>query len=130
MEYGHNLEPPTPPNLRNGHHDSLEMATSGTSLIYLRNGLVLRDSSAVANPNAGVAHDNPAYHVDISDSVSNGGGGVELNNWGGGAGSANSGKQLQIQFISSYVKNFLAFGCFSSPVLLRESLKIVSTTNC
>ena len=49
-------------------------------------------SSAEANPNAGVGHDNPAYHVDISDSVSNGGGGVELNNWGGGAGSANSGK--------------------------------------
>ena len=98
VEYGHNLEPPTPPNIRNGHHhhphDSLEMATSGTSLINLRNWLVLTDSnlsSAVANPHAGVAHDNPAYHVDISDSVSNGGGGVELNNWGGGAGSANSG---------------------------------------
>ena len=59
------------------------------------NGLVLRDSkslSAVANPHAGLGNDNPAYHVDISDSVSNGGGGVELNNWGGGAGSANSGK--------------------------------------
>ena len=50
----------------------------------------------------------------ISDSVSNGGGGVELNNWGGGAGSANSGKQLQIHVISSYNK-FLAFGCFSTP---------------
>ena len=31
VEYGHNLEPPTPPNIRNSNrdHDSLEMATSG-----------------------------------------------------------------------------------------------------
>ena len=51
----------------------------------VRHPLCIGITFLVANPNVDGAagHDNPAYYADINDSVSNGGGVTELNNWGG-----------------------------------------------